>query len=514
MTARGEPEIITHEREQLAYLLTEAAEIEHGLMCCYLYAAGSLKAGSAGLGDDEARAIARWRATIVEVAVDEMLHLSLVSNLLAAIGSTPHFQRPNFPVAPGYHPAGVVVALAPFDRATLDHFIFLERPEGVDLPDGAGFESPTRYERVARSDRLVPSAQDYATVGHLYRGIREGFVQLAAKLGEDALFLGDPAAQVGPDIAPLDGLLAVTGVAGAVRAVDTIVHQGEGAPEHRDTSHFSRFVSIRDELDALSRRRADFSPAHPAARNPVMRKPPKPRGKVHVDDPSSARVLDLGNAVYAFALRCLARAFGEASDPPRARGRLVESSITAMRELGPLMQRLAEMPASPSAPGTTAGLTFTMQRSTVGFSQQHAAWAILAERAREIALAGQSIARDVDPIAARAAEAFTAIAATLAKEAPPSPGSCKAISPPLAPPTPAAATAAPSTPDPIPASPAIEEATAPNAILRFEGKRCIHSRNCVLGAPDVFLANVKGPWLHPEAVPVDELAAIAHSCPS
>jgi hypothetical protein len=34
-----EPEIITHNREQLAYLLTEAAEIEHGLMCCYLFAA-------------------------------------------------------------------------------------------------------------------------------------------------------------------------------------------------------------------------------------------------------------------------------------------------------------------------------------------------------------------------------------------------------------------------------------------------------------------------------------------
>jgi CDGSH-type Zn-finger protein/uncharacterized Fe-S cluster protein YjdI len=50
--------------------------------------------------------------------------------------------------------------------------------------------------------------------------------------------------------------------------------------------------------------------------------------------------------------------------------------------------------------------------------------------------------------------------------------------------------------------------------LRFETKRCIHARHCVLGAPDVFLANVKGPWLHPDAIAVEELVAVAHNCPS
>jgi CDGSH-type Zn-finger protein/uncharacterized Fe-S cluster protein YjdI len=50
--------------------------------------------------------------------------------------------------------------------------------------------------------------------------------------------------------------------------------------------------------------------------------------------------------------------------------------------------------------------------------------------------------------------------------------------------------------------------------LRFEGKRCIHSRHCVLGAPSVFLANVKGPWLHPETTSVEHLVRVAHACPS
>lgn len=34
------------------------------------------------------------------------------------------------------------------------------------------------------------------------------------------------------------------------------------------------------------------------------------------------------------------------------------------------------------------------------------------------------------------------------------------------------------------------------------------------GAPRVFLANVQGPWLHPDAMPVERLVDIAHACPS
>ncbi len=38
-----EPEILIGSREQLFHLLAEASEIEHTLMCSYLYAAFSLK---------------------------------------------------------------------------------------------------------------------------------------------------------------------------------------------------------------------------------------------------------------------------------------------------------------------------------------------------------------------------------------------------------------------------------------------------------------------------------------
>lgn len=48
----------------------------------------------------------------------------------------------------------------------------------------------------------------------------------------------------------------------------------------------------------------------------------------------------------------------------------------------------------------------------------------------------------------------------------------------------------------------------------FEGKRCIHARNCVLGRPDVFVPNVEGEWIHPDAATPEDVALLAHTCPS
>ena len=48
----------------------------------------------------------------------------------------------------------------------------------------------------------------------------------------------------------------------------------------------------------------------------------------------------------------------------------------------------------------------------------------------------------------------------------------------------------------------------------FDGKRCIHSRNCVLGHPGVFVPNAPGEWIHPEAGPVEAIVLIAQTCPS
>ncbi|MEY2933671.1 MAG: hypothetical protein RL033_4420, partial [Pseudomonadota bacterium] len=79
-------------REQLIHQLYEAAELEHCLMCTYLYAAFSLRSGvEEQLLPLEAEAVERWRRTILGVAIEEMGHLTAVWNITAALGGAPRF---------------------------------------------------------------------------------------------------------------------------------------------------------------------------------------------------------------------------------------------------------------------------------------------------------------------------------------------------------------------------------------------------------------------------------------
>jgi Ferritin-like len=41
--------------------------------------------------------VGRWRKTLTGIAIEEMLHLALVANVMTAIGAAPRLARPNFP---------------------------------------------------------------------------------------------------------------------------------------------------------------------------------------------------------------------------------------------------------------------------------------------------------------------------------------------------------------------------------------------------------------------------------
>lgn len=49
--------------------------------------------------------------------------------------------------------------------------------------------------------------------------------------------------------------------------------------------------------------------------------------------------------------------------------------------------------------------------------------------------------------------------------------------------------------------------------VTYNLKRCIHARECVLGAPDVFDVN-KRPWISPDGDDADKLASVIERCPS
>src|SRR6516165_869539 len=65
-----------------------------------------------------------------------------------------------------------------------------------------------------------------------------------------------------------------------------------------------------------------------------------------------------------------------------------------------------------------------------------------------------------------------------------------------------------------PMSDGVEEYRGKEIVVRFDGRKCIHSRNCVLGRPDVFVPNAPGPWIKPDNAAAETIAGIALSCPS
>src|SRR5215813_3438202 len=142
------PFVIEH-REALIYMLCEAAELEHGIMCQYLFAAFSLKQREdEGLTPEELEVVTRWRRTIAHVATEEMLHLALVQNVLSAIGAAPHLTRPNLPAPARHYPAAVNLTLVPFGEPALQHFMYLERPEGMALEGEQDYDPPL-YDAMA-----------------------------------------------------------------------------------------------------------------------------------------------------------------------------------------------------------------------------------------------------------------------------------------------------------------------------------------------------------------------------
>jgi CDGSH-type Zn-finger protein/uncharacterized Fe-S cluster protein YjdI len=491
-------------REQLLYWLHEAAEIEHLLMCCYLYAAFSLKRQDPAWSPEETQAVQRWHGQIMTVAMEEMTHLALVGNLVTALGGTPHFGRPNFPVDSGPYPAGFVIRLAPFCRETIQHFMYLERPLHEQLQDASGFNAATTYSRTPPKGRLSPGARDYATVGELYEVIAEGLAGCAAAQGEAALFVGDAALQVDAQLVPLKGMGVVTDLASAQAAIHTIVTQGEGAGTAVHDSHFNRYCRIDAELAELLARNPAFEPAWPAATHPVMNAPIRESAeRVHISHPVQAQWLDIGNALYTTSLRCLAQGFAAQTRADKALW--ISASYTLMHALPPVGKGLAARPAREGGSQVHAGLSFTALRTLAVLPDASAA-RVVAERLGQLCERAEALPLDLVP--GETEPMWTGVISALRAQRAKLLGVAVPVSAALRSPAPAA------TPVAAPAPSPVEVARGKAVTIRFDGKRCIHARHCVMDAPRVFLANTPGEWIKPDAMHAEALAQVAHNCPS
>jgi hypothetical protein len=383
MGRMSEPRIVVAHREHLWWLLAEAAQLEHMIMCQYLFAEFSLKDGTGdGLTPEQADAVGRWRKVLRGIAVEEMLHLALVANLMTAIGAAPTFGRPNFPQRSGYFPSGLQLDLLPFGERALTHFLYLERPEGMERHDANGFVPMAPPREPVATDEPMPRGQEFFTVGHLYRGIADGLRDLTARRGERAVFVGSPRAQATPELFRWPQLIAVTDLASALAAVEEIIEQGEGARGDWRQAHYGRFLGIWEEYRDLRKRDPSFEPARPVVpaytRQPFDIADPQ----TIITDPLTHQVAELAALAYEVVLHSLTRFFTHTDETEDQLGTLIGGAITLMAEvLRPLAVTLSTLPIGPPHEGRTAGFAFQMYYLMGNLVPwREPAWALLHER--------------------------------------------------------------------------------------------------------------------------------------
>jgi hypothetical protein len=389
----AEPLVVTT-REELIFLLCEASELEHLLLCEYLFAAFSLKESlEEGLTPEQLDAVRRWERVIGGVAVQEMLHLAQASNLLTAVGGMPHLRRPNFPQRARYYPPEVQLALMPFSEDALRHFIYLERPEDFDDQDAPEFAPIGPHFPEARGDELVPVAQNFVTVGLLYRAIEQGMLILATRHGEEQLFVGPPSVQVTADYFHWPELVPVTDLLTAGKAIEFIVEQGEGARGNWQDAHYGRFLKVLEEYRALKQADPGFEPARPVVPARVRLPRDVAEGPL-ITDTRTAAVADLVNGCYEVLIEVLLRFFVHEGEAGAELVTLADVAVDAMfTVIAPVGRLLTRLPIGPDAPGKTAGPTFDIFRRSYLLPHHRAAWVVLRERLQELADGSAAIGR-------------------------------------------------------------------------------------------------------------------------
>jgi len=238
---------------------------------------------------------------IASVVVEEMLHVSLTTNLLLAIGGEPDFGRdviPRYPAVMLHHTPGLVLKLERCSEKLIrDIFMVIESPS---------------------APKAVPEGDVYETLGQFYAALEEA----VDRLDDGTLFascqadrqLSDSSyyAPVKFDAEDSGGLMLVCDGASADRALEIIIDQGEGLsdhrwadPDHQELTHFYKF-------DQIASGTSPIGPVWPVRTNPKTADFPAP----------IAKLSDLFNALYSLMFVTMGDLFSGEQDQDDVIGRL------------------------------------------------------------------------------------------------------------------------------------------------------------------------------------------------
>ena len=232
-----------------------------------------------------------------------MLHASLVSNLLIAVGGEPQFRSTDviasYPGRMHHHTPPLTLYLAPCsERLVRDLFMVIKRPEAPGAPLEADYYETQGqfYYAIEQSLRMLDGQVDLFANPRLER-------QMA-----DPLFYGP----VKFDAADGGGLQGIKDLESATAAIEIVIHQGEGLsderwadPAHQELTHFYKFLRIAD------------------GESPIGKVRPAPQNPKAANFPAALRpVSHLFNALYRYAFFTLDEFFSTSGDKGALIGRL------------------------------------------------------------------------------------------------------------------------------------------------------------------------------------------------
>lgn len=378
-------------RDEAIFWLTTAAEIEHFLMVHYLFAAYSLDPDGA---EDEIDAVRTLRATLLQVAREEMGHLITVQNLLTLVGGPLHFGREHSPHASEIYPfrfrlervsgdslAKYAMAESPIDRAALE--------AGLSPSDLAIYDNEIEYRAV-----ISNGGHPVRHVGPVFARLRQLFehelkasdfrldrASRQARWG-DWGYKPNPYDPVETDLKVLvhrfDQTDPEEARKAAVHAIQEIGDQGEEADiELGDgESHFERFFEAYKTFTRVQKT-LGRPPVWPVIANPnvaiaTMAGDHGDGGLAEgrISEPRARRWAQLFNLRYRLLLRFLAHALhleGPVflSQGPEMGDRTVKGMVTywtfkEMRRLKKMAGKLVQLRAQPDEPGLNAGPSFEL----------------------------------------------------------------------------------------------------------------------------------------------------------
>jgi hypothetical protein len=186
---------------------------------------------------------------IRSIVVEEMLHAVLATNLLLAVGGTPDFAGtayiPRYPMQLPHHRPPLTLDLAPCSLEVVrELFMRIEQPETHGAP-----AEPDEFE----------------TLGQFYHALEIGLAEVSDRFDlfsnpQTGSQLSNPTfyQPVAMDEEDSGGLVLITDLDSAIKAIEIIVHQGEGMsdekwadPDHRELTHYYKLAQISDGTSPL-----------------------------------------------------------------------------------------------------------------------------------------------------------------------------------------------------------------------------------------------------------------------